>query len=379
MNMMNVQPYKETPKSKGNIVSSSQENNKNILPSIGQNNILVTSLPTSPPQKPPSSIIPSDNPLLNQNPPSTTKAETENILPPNLTTNEDNEHNFNTNDFLDLNSNINMSIIKSSNEVDDTFLDDPIFSFDQDPKEPNPMTTNTSFNSFKSSAPMGIDLNQFVQSKGALDETVHAVSQTNDLPILQEINSQHDTMKKAITKRFNSIKMVAKCWSESNISSTLNALTLMKDISVINDFFTFAIIARGDISKIPFTLDHSISLLPHVLTLINSKYEAYSKTGCKVGMIFLKLLNDKIILAKQSSKIMNKGEQMDPFVDERIAKCDRIIDLFKKIFTSKKLSSLCKKVKNKSTCELANSLYTDLEFFLKPFMNPNTITIENKF
>ena len=55
------------------------------------------------------------------------------------------------------------------------------------------------------------------------------------------------------------------------------------------------------------------------------------------------------------------------------------IDIFKQIFTSKKLSSLCKKVKNKSTCELANSLYTDLEFFLKPFMNPNTITIENKF
>ena len=95
--MMNVQPYKETPKSKGNIVSSSQENNKNILPSIGQNNLLVTSLPTSPPQKPPSSIIPSDNPLLNQNAPSTTKAESENILPPNFTTNEDNEHTSNEN------------------------------------------------------------------------------------------------------------------------------------------------------------------------------------------------------------------------------------------------------------------------------------------
>ena len=58
-------------------------------------------------------------------------------------------------------------------------------------------------------------------------------------------------------------------------------------------------------------------------------------------------------------------------------KCDRIIDLFKKIFTSKKLSSLCKKVKNKSTCELANSLYTDLEFFLKPFMNPIRIDPKN--
>ena len=372
MNLMNVQPYKEPPKQKVPLSISSQDIPKNKMQQSipTQNNLLVTSLPTSPPKKPPSSIVPSENPLLNKDdvPMEPTK-ENENILPPNLT---EGDHN----DFLE--SNINMSIIKSSNnDVDDTFLDDPIFSLDQEPKETNPLTTNTSFNSFKSSAPMGLDLNQFVQNKGGLDETIHTVSQTNDLPILQEVNSQHDTMKKAITKRFNSIKMVAKCWSESNISSTLNALTLMKDISVINDFFTYAIIARGDISKIPFTLDHSISLLPHVLTLINSKYEAYSRTGCKVGMIFLKLLNDKVTIAKQSAKKMTIDEQVDPFVDERIAKCDRIIDLFKKIFTSKKLSSLCKKVKNKSTCELANSLYTDLEFFLKPFMNPIRIDPKN--
>ena len=44
-------------------------------------------------------------------------------------------------------------------------------------------------------------------------------------------------------------------------------------------------------------------------------------------MIFLKILNDKVTIAKQSAKKMTIDEQVDPFVDERIAKCDRIIDL----------------------------------------------------
>ena len=75
-----------------------------------------------------------------------------------------------------------------------------------------------------------------------MNETKHEIPQSEDLPILQEINSQHDNMRKAITKRYNAIKTLSKRWADSNIPSTIYELNMMKDSSITNDFFIYAII-----------------------------------------------------------------------------------------------------------------------------------------
>jgi len=166
-------------------------------------------------------------------------------------------------------------------------------------------------------------------------------------------------LKGAISKRFNSLKMVLNWWSQSDITATVNALNLMKDNSVINDFFNFGILGREDIYKVPFTLDHGLSLIPHISNLINSKYEPYCLNGIKTGLIFLRILNEKILQLKSENNCIYK--------EDKSKKIENIVELFYNIFTTGNLEKLCKRIKNLQLSKAAESLYTDLEFFLKPF------------
>jgi hypothetical protein len=65
----------------------------------------------------------------------------------------------------------------------------------------------------------------------------------------------------------------------------------MKDPSVSNDFFYYSLI-KNNINKVPLTLDNAITILPHILTLINKNYEVYIKTGVNSAWNILKCFND---------------------------------------------------------------------------------------
>ena len=65
----------------------------------------------------------------------------------------------------------------------------------------------------------------------------------------------------------------------------------MKDNAVLNDFFGNAF-AREDADKLPLTLDHCIVIIPHALTLINSKYAPYIMVGLKTTLVMLKIFNE---------------------------------------------------------------------------------------
>ena len=199
------------------------------------------------------------------------------------------------------------------------------------------------------------------------NETFHLISQTNDLPLIQEINDKHSNYKNVITQRSNSLKNVAKWWGESNISSTINALKLIKDISVVNDFFKFAFFDREDIEKIYFSYDHALGLLPFINNLISSKYEVYNFTGCRTGMIILRIFNFKI-----SNRHQFSGDD-NSIKDDKLKKSNELIQNFDKIFKNTNLKKLIEKTKNNELCKFANSFYTDLEFFLKPYRNKNII------
>ncbi len=219
----------------------------------------------------------------------------------------------------------------------------------------NQNTTSRSFYSNNQNGElMGLDLNKFMQ--GNLDETMHEISQSNDIPIIQEINEQHSAIKGAIAKRFNSLKMVLNWWSQSDIAATVNALNLMKDNTVIADFFNFALVSREDVYKLPFNLEHGLSLLPHVMNLIKAKYEPYNLTGVKTGLVLLRLLNEKIQILKSNN-----------YGDDKLKKIEQIVELFSKIFQCPNLDKLRKKTKSTSLSQAADSLNTDLEFFLKPY------------
>lgn len=73
--------------------------------------------------------------------------------------------------------------------------------------------------------PIGLDLNRFLNSNDP-DQTIHSISQSNDLPIISELNEQHQSFKGIITKRLNSLKMISGWWNNSDFSSAFNAINM---------------------------------------------------------------------------------------------------------------------------------------------------------
>ena len=244
---------------------------------------------------------------------------------------------------------------------------------DNEEAKTNNTVDNNSFASLNSNQTLGVDFTQLLKDQGGINEGKNEIPQSEDLPILQEINSQHDSMRKAITKRYNAIKTLSRRWSDSNIPSTINELNIMKDTSITNDFFIYAIINRDDISKIPFPLESGTYILSHIQNLLRSKYDVYWKTACRVGIIFLKIYMERIEMTKQQYKMATPMGQTDPFLEEKMKASDEIIKLFKQIFNSKHLKV---HFKPGDTYEknVAYAFYTDLEFFLRPY-DDNRIVI----
>ena len=240
---------------------------------------------------------------------------------------------------------------------------------------PQRNSDNKSFISLKSNETLGIDLTQLIEENGMLNEPKNILSQ--DLPILQEINLKHDEMRREITKRFNGLKLVTEWWKKSDIPSTLNALNILKDYSVIKDFFYYAIISRDDITKIPLTLDSAIIMLPYVYILMKSKVDVYWKTACRAGITFLKIFMEKIENIMKNKK---NGQGIgDKILEEKIKKCEEIVKIFKQIYESTFLRKLVNEVKegNNDKDNLAYTFFTDLQFFLKSYEDNNKIIINN--
>ena len=239
----------------------------------------------------------------------------------------------------------------------------------------NNINDNKSFVSLKSNETLGIDLNQLIEENGMINETKNLISQTQDIPILQEINSQHDNMRKEITKRFNGLKIVTEWWKKSDIPSTLNALRILKDYSIVKDFFYYAIISRQDITKIPLTLECAIVMLPYVHILMKSRIDVYWKTACRAGMTFLKIFMEKIeILMKNRKGVIGTG---DKILEEKIKKCEETVKIFRQIYESSFLRKHIKEDGNDNQENLAYCFYTDLQFFLKSYDDNNKIIINN--
>ena len=271
------------------------------------------------------------------------------------------------------------TLISSTNETNKKLTIEDLSSTNKPQTSLNQNTTsnlidNKSFVTLKSNETLGIDITQLMEENGMLCDTKNIVPQSQDLPILQEINNQHDNMRANITKRYNGLKIVTEWWKKSDIPSTLNALRILKDYSVVKDFFYYAIISREDITKIPLTLDSATVMLPYVYILMKSKVDVYWKTACRTGMTFLKIFMEKIEITMKSKK--NAQGIGDKLLEEKIKKCEETVKLFRQIYESIFLRKHIKEGESDKN-NLAYAFYTDLQFFLKSYDDNNKIIINN--
>ena len=271
------------------------------------------------------------------------------------------------------------TLLSSTNETNKKLTVEDLSSTNKPQTSLNQNTTsnlidNKSFVTLKSNETLGIDITQLMEENGMLCDTKNIVPQSQDLPILQEINNQHDNMRANITKRYNGLKIVTEWWKKSDIPSTLNALRILKDYSVVKDFFYYAIISREDITKIPLTLDSATVMLPYVYILMKSKVDVYWKTACRTGMTFLKIFMEKIEITMKSKK--NAQGIGDKLLEEKIKKCEETVKLFRQIYESIFLRKHIKEGESDKN-NLAYAFYTDLQFFLKSYDDNNKIIINS--
>lgn len=77
----------------------------------------------------------------------------------------------------------------------------------------------------------------------------------------------------------SSIKVILKWWNQGNITSAINALNMMNDVSVVMDILnnTFAENQRIDM----LNFENIAHIIPHAIQLVNSKYETHILAGLK--------------------------------------------------------------------------------------------------
>jgi len=91
----------------------------------------------------------------------------------------------------------------------------------------------------------------------------------------------------------SSIKVILNWWNKGNVTSAINALNMMNDMSVVMDVLnnTFAENQRIDM----LNYDNIAQILPHATGLVNSKYETHILAGLKSTMNILKSFGPQIL------------------------------------------------------------------------------------
>ncbi len=99
-----------------------------------------------------------------------------------------------------------------------------------------------------------------------------------------------------IQRRMSSIKVILNWWNKGNVTSAINALNMMNDNSVIMDVLnnTFADNQRIDM----LNYENVAAILPHAISLINSKYETHILAGLKSALNILKSFGPQMVQLK---------------------------------------------------------------------------------
>ena len=145
--------------------------------------------------------------------------------------------------------------------------------------------------------PMGINFDDFGKNNSNDN-----VGKSEDDPIIKELSAPHSKIKKLLTNRMNSLKQLSNIWLKGDISETIRELSIIKDQGVSCDFFNSAFM-QNSYNKDYLKLEESASLIPLVLTLVESKYESNFRCGIKMVCMLFDMYSDSIRASKRSQKI----------------------------------------------------------------------------
>lgn len=172
-------------------------------------------------------------------------------------------------------------------------------------------------------------------NKMDIDDEV--INPDDDSKVLREINDKTNDIRKILSQRKKTLSRLAKFCVDKDISSTLNYLSMINELAIMNDFLNYFLVQTGS-PQVPISMDNSIFILNNILSLIEAKYDNYKKVGVHSALIILKLFAERIISTKCTNSV-----GIDLNKEERIKKCDKIIDIYKTIKILPSLESIISK------------------------------------
>ena len=152
------------------------------------------------------------------------------------------------------------------------------------------------------------------------------VSSKNDVSIINDMMELDPQFISIMKKRIKGLEVISEKYKNGNFEESMAEVGLSKDLGVVNDFFRYALIKK-DLNKISLKSDMAIQIFPTILTMVNSKYDIYFKTGINTAWTILNLFSDPIIDALKTPLFGG----VDLNREEKINKYRVIVDYFKKL------------------------------------------------
>lgn len=165
---------------------------------------------------------------------------------------------------------------------------------------------------------LGIDFNNF--GKDDNESTLHGVSTSNDLAIIQELTQPQAKIKEILQKRNSSLKVLQNPWLKGRIGETIKELAIIKDKGVSSDFFNSAFM-QNSTNKDSLRIEDSVEMLPLIEKLVTSKYESNFRCGIKMVCMLFDMYSNNIRQCVRTMKSDNNTFQ----------KYQMLIEFFEKI------------------------------------------------
>ncbi|KAM3141022.1 hypothetical protein pb186bvf_006823 [Paramecium bursaria] len=194
-----------------------------------------------------------------------------------------------------------------------------------------------------------VNLSSFI-----IDQDPDVYKQTDKI---NEIQKDHTKAIQILEQRMNYMKPINHWWTQNNVKSAVNAINQLNEPSILLDAFTL-ILNSNKFSQI--TIDLVPNLMEKAKILIESKYLSHIKGGLEFVYRILVTYREEILSIKQ----FNQMSKVDLAREERVAKCDKVIDQLKIIVQMPKIQKIIDRNKEEVS-QLAKKIQIETIPFLK--------------
>ncbi|CAI2381436.1 unnamed protein product [Moneuplotes crassus] len=227
--------------------------------------------------------------------------------------------------------------------------------------------------------PVGLNLEKFLNnvSKGITSsQTFTTIGNVPSIEeqrnIIEDVIKSNKTTLSILSSRKIHLDNIKQNWRLGDLSKTLNSMVINKDTSAVMDFFnnTFVVreggpdqeTVRKNLGLVKIT--NCLSLLSHIYTLLQTKYETYLLCGIKTLKVIMQPISE--IIFKCSNDIKNGIEVAGEIKNDE--KKRRLKHLFKQLTKIVNSSAINKaKLRENKSGKMFREVLPEIELFLSKY------------